>query len=96
MALDAESGNGDPEFPHDWRGRDIGARTRVVWRSGAINNATWHIGRVERVSRVKPVNRWDDGWRLRINWEDLDGSLTDRFASNIRISNVMVLREAAN
>lgn len=89
-----DTGHDDPGFPHDWRGNDIGVFTRVIWRTGAVKNSSWKIGRVVSVSRVN--TGLYDRWRLRIQWEDRDGNLTDDYSSNVRTWNVMVFREAAN
>lgn len=88
---DFESGHDDPEYPKDWRGNDIGAFAKVIYREGdGPFNQIWHLGEVTNV-----VNDPWYGWRVFV--ADVARSDGNALQDNsLKPWELMIFREGPN
>jgi hypothetical protein len=88
MAEDIDSGHDDPEFPHDWRGNDIGVFTRVIHKP-STRYADFRIGTVTGFTKTGRL-------RVEITEDQFLGELAEPYTVAVLVKNVTVLREAGN
>lgn len=85
---DADSGQNDPGFIHDWRGEDIGVFTKVLHKS-STQYAAFRIGTVVGFT---PKGRL----RVEFTEDQACGKLAKPYKAAVLPQNVTVFREGVN